>query len=186
MAASSTFSLLSRRTFTTGTIICSVFAGKSVRELLRQPEANMLMSIDNTGQVFRDCTFALVSGGDLSEYLTEKATLRFMDVHKAVSGRQACVDDLTALLTEQFDARQDLTDAVAGESTAAVEMVFSGVHVGDFRGIAPTGRNVSVTYALHFSFERSLISELRLYGLVSGLMDQISDTSTPGPHFQMA
>ncbi len=61
----------------------------------------------------------------------------------------------------------------AREDLLVVETDFVGTHVGEFLGIAPTGREVSVPMAIFVDFRDGLLSGERFYWNVADLMDQI-------------
>jgi len=62
-----------------------------------------------------------------------------------------------------------------GDGHAAKELVFVGTHVGDFAGLAPTGRAVEVPYCVVYDFtEDGRISSLRVYFPLQVLMSQLS------------
>jgi predicted ester cyclase len=62
---------------------------------------------------------------------------------------------------------------VAGDS-AALEADFVAHHIGEFAGIAPTGRNIRVPYRVHYDLDRGRIKALRIYGMSSDLFSALS------------
>ncbi len=58
---------------------------------------------------------------------------------------------------------------------AAVEAEFVGTHVGEFAGLAPTGRLVRVPYAVAYDLAGETIAALRLYLPLDALVRQIRD-----------
>ncbi len=70
---------------------------------------------------------------------------------------------------------------VVGEGVAVIEALFAGTHTDEFAGIPATGTAVSVPYVVMSSLADGLITELRLYDLVSGLMQQLSVEGIPLP-----
>ena len=74
---------------------------------------------------------------------------------------------------EQFDAKPELTSLVVGEGTAAAELMFTGTHTGEFAGIAATGTAVEVPYSVFYELADGKITNLRIYALAEGLVQQL-------------
>lgn len=55
----------------------------------------------------------------------------------------AWVEFLSVFLTGFPDLHLEVQDSVADEHMTAQRILFTGTHTGDFRGLPPTGRNVS-------------------------------------------
>lgn len=51
---------------------------------------------------------------------------------------------------------------------------FAGTHIGGLAGIAPTGREVRVSYAVVYDLRGDQISELRIYFPMALLMEQLT------------
>ena len=60
------------------------------------------------------------------------------------------------------------------EDKAAVEADFAGTRIGELAGIAPTGRQVRVSYAVVYDLRGDQISELRIYFPMALLMEQLT------------
>lgn len=65
--------------------------------------------------------------------------------------------------------RCDILECVTESACAFARMRFSGTHVGDFRGYAPTGLSVYWEGAARFRFEDVRIRELWVLGDLAGL-----------------
>lgn len=122
---------------------------------------------------------ALVQRGDFAQYLREEVAMAIMDTGEHIEGRDAVVQAITDWHTVAFDAQPRVTRVLVDDGNAAAEMLFVGTHTGDFGGMAATGMDVSVPYVVFYSFEDGAIAELRLYGIVDGLMKQLSAPMTP-------
>ena len=59
------------------------------------------------------------------------------------------------------------------EDLLVVETDFVGIHVGEFLGVAPTGREVSVPMVIFVDFRDGLLSGERFYWNPADLMSQI-------------
>jgi predicted ester cyclase len=132
------------------------------------------MSVEETGQVLNDYATALLGGGDFGQYMAENVVVSFMEVDQQVSGRQMAVDGIIALHTMQFDARPEILATMVGEGIAALEIMFVGTHTDEFGGIPATDMAVNVPYVVFYSLADGLITELRIYGLAAGLMQQLT------------
>ena len=62
---------------------------------------------------------------------------------------------------------------VIGEGTGALEAVFVGTHTGEFAGIAATGIEVAVPYSVFYELADGKITNLRIYALVEGIVQQL-------------
>lgn len=172
--------LLSRRSFKAGIAVAPLIAGLGVRGATGQVATPSAMSVEETRQILTDYAAALLGGGDFGQYFAEDITVKFMDVGQEISGWQMAVDGLIALHTVQFDAQPEIVTTVVGEGSAAIEALFVGTHTDEFAGIPATGVAVNVPYVVMSSLVEGLITELRLYGFISGLMQQLSGaTATP-------
>ena len=65
------------------------------------------------------------------------------------------------------------------EGKAAVEVDFVGKHVGEFYGIAATGREVRVPYSVVYDLEGEKIKALRIYMPTDVLLEQLGATTSP-------
>lgn len=137
------------------------------------------MTVEETQQVLDRYLQALFGGGDFGQYLADDATLRFMDAPGDVTGRDAVMQVIVASHTEQFTASPQVTNSAVGAGTAAVEIVFTGTHTAEFAGIPATGVTVNVPYVAVYTMTNRRISEIRLYGLFSSLVAQITAGSEP-------
>jgi hypothetical protein len=114
MATQRQSSSLSRRTFAAGIAITPLISGLAVRGAAAQEATPTAMSVEETQQVLNAYVEALLGGGDVGQYLAEDFVVKFMDVGLEVSGREAAVDSLIALHTEQFDAQPQVVNVIVG------------------------------------------------------------------------
>lgn len=63
----------------------------------------------------------------------------------------------------EFSARAEVVTLVAEDRHAAADVLFEGVHVGEYDGIAATGREVRVPLAMFFDVEAERIAVIRLH-----------------------
>lgn len=170
----------SRRRFAIGMIGAVVAAGGVQHAAaMQQSTPTAGMTVADTQQLLGSYSQALSTGGDFGQFLAEEARLTYMDTGETVAGRQNVVDAIIDLHTVRFAAQPEVVNIVIGAGTAGVEAVFNATHTGEFAGIPVTGASVSVPYAGFFSMADGVITELRLYGLTTGLIAQLSAAGTP-------
>ena len=58
-----------------------------------------------------------------------------------------------------------------------VEAVFDGTHVGEFGGVAPTGRHVRVPYCMAYDVSGDAITALRSYFPMAAIGAQLTAAS---------
>lgn len=164
-----------RRAFAAGITagpLVPILAGHSVGAQEATPSG---MTPEETQQVLGNYSAALLQGGDFGQYMAQDVRVQFLDVGEEVSGRDAVVIEIHALHAVQFNALPEVVSMVVGAGIAAAEALFVATHTDEFRGIPMTGMTVRVPYAGFFILNNGLISELRLYGIISGVMEQLSN-----------
>lgn len=171
--------IINRRNFTIGAATATAMSLASARVATADEHEEASMTLDETRQIMDDYLAALLEGGDFGEFLHEEVALVIMDNGDMLEGRDAVVEGIIQWHTVAFDAEPRVTRVTVDEGSAAVEILFAGTHTGEFGGIAATDAQVSVPYVAMYSFEDGLISEIRLYGLVYGLMSQLESPATP-------
>lgn len=65
------------------------------------------------------------------------------------------------------------------EDVLIAEARYEGRHVGDFLGLAPTGRAVELKFAVFISFKEGLMASERFYYDLGSLLLQIGATALP-------
>jgi len=91
-------------------------------------------------------------------------------------GREAVGQMLDFMYHRAFDARFDMRHFVVGEGLASIEGDFVGRHIGEFAGVAATGRDVSVPLSVTYVVADDGIREARIYMLGSVMMQQLGVT----------
>ena len=111
---------------------------------------------------------------DITPYFADDATFSIVGGPSA-RGRDAAVETIRGIHYVSFDSHVRIERTFHGDGHAAAELVFVGTHVGDFAGLAPTGRAVEVPYCVVYDFtEEGRISALRAYFPLHVLMAQLS------------
>jgi len=89
-----------------------------------------------------------------------------------VKGPAAAEAFIRGVHEQAFDAHPELKLLMVDGNHAAAELIFVGRHIGDFNGIAATGKQVRAPYTAIYDLEGGRIKALRLYGL-AGLVQQL-------------
>jgi predicted ester cyclase len=133
------------------------------------------MTIDTTHETMAGYVDALTQRGDYGRFFADTVAFSIEGTDQSASGRDAVVETIRWLHEDAFDARPDIKNLVLAERQAAVEADFVGTHTGEFAGIAATGKNVRVPYAVLYDLEGDRISALRLYMSLDLIVQQIGD-----------
>ena len=80
---------------------------------------------------------------------------------------------LQHLYREAFDARAELRALICDGNRAVVEGLFVGRHVGEFAGVAPTGRSVRVPLCVVYEEDGGRIRRGRVYFETAVLLQQL-------------
>ncbi len=94
-------------------------------------------------------------------------------------GLQGLKDTLTALRVAFPDMRWRVEEQIAEDSRVLTRFVWEGTHRGDFLGLPPTNRTVSVWGMVIDQFDGSKVKSTRLIMDTMGLMQQLG--ALPGP-----
>jgi uncharacterized cupredoxin-like copper-binding protein len=170
---------INRRAFTLRATAASAIALSLARNVAADEHEASGMSVDDTRMVMDEYLAALLEGGDFGQYLHEDVVLIVMDNGDMLEGRDAVVEGIVEWHSVAFDAQPRMTRVTVDEGSAAAEILFLGTHTGEFGGMAATGAELRVPYVAFYSFADNLISEIRLYGLVYGIMQQLAAPATP-------
>jgi len=96
-------------------------------------------------------------------------------------GRDPFCEYVRSVRSALAEYRCEILDCVAAEQKAFAKMRFSGVHVGAFRGYAPTHRAVQWLGAALFQFSGELIVELWVLGDLLWLDEVLRRNAQSGP-----
>ena len=117
---------------------------------------------------------ALAQRADYGQYFADDVLLTAVGGDQRAVGRQAAEQQMRDMHERAFDARIEVKNLLVDEDKAAVEADFAGTHIGEFAGIAPTGRTVRVSYSVVYDLRGDQISELRIYFPMSALVEQLT------------
>jgi predicted ester cyclase len=108
-----------------------------------------------------------------ARYVTDNAVFIDKGTGQRTEGREAIGQLLNFLYHTAFDAHAEVTNSIILEDRAVAEGLFIGKHIGEFAGIAATGKIVSVPLCVTFNIEKTLISEARIYMMTDVLIKQL-------------
>jgi predicted ester cyclase len=125
-------------------------------------------------QMMQDYLDALAERADYGQYFTDDVVLIAVGTDQRTAGREAAEQQMRDLHERAFNARIEVKNLLVDDDKAAVEADFAGTHIGEFAGLAPTGRAVRVSYSVLYDLRGDQISELRIYFPMSVLMEQLT------------
>jgi steroid delta-isomerase-like uncharacterized protein len=112
------------------------------------------------------------SGHDV-KYLAEDAVFTDMGNGKETHGREAVGQMLQYMYHVAFDAKAEVTNKVFAENKATMEFNFKGKHIGEFAGLPPTNKEISVPICVVYDLQDGLIKKARIYLLSDTMMQQL-------------
>jgi len=112
------------------------------------------------------------SGHDV-KYLAEDAVFTDMGNGKETHGREGVGQMLQYMYHVAFDAKAEVTNKVFAENKATMEFNFKGKHIGEFAGIPPTNKEISVPICVVYDLQDGLIKKARIYLLADTMMQQL-------------
>jgi predicted ester cyclase len=141
------------------------------------------MDVETTRSVMDGYLRALSDGSDFGRFFAPDVVWTTMETGEVVRGREAVRDLIRFQHSQAFEAHPELVDLVIGNGTAMLEAVFDGTHVGEFAGVAPTGRHVRLPYCMAYDVSEDAITALRAYLPMAALLAQLTaaDRSLSAP-----
>jgi predicted ester cyclase len=135
------------------------------------------MADTTTRDVMDEYLKALLHGSDFGRFFAPDVVWTTMETGAEVRGRDAVRHLILALHTQAFQAQPELVNLLTGDTTAMVEAVFVGTHVGDFAGLPATGLQVRWPYVVAYDVVGGLIIALRAYFPMTALRSQLAEAS---------
>lgn len=135
------------------------------------------MSVESTTKVMNDYLDALLKQEDFGRFFADDILWTTTETGDEVRGRDAVRDFIVAFHTQVFEARPEFTGLTVGDGRATLEANFVGTHTGDFAGIAPTGAELKVPYAVCYDVADGEITALRAYLPISLMVAQVSSAA---------
>jgi predicted ester cyclase len=138
------------------------------------------MSVESTSQVMNDYLDALLKKEDFGRFFADDVLWTTTETGDEVSGRDAVRDFIVAIHTQIFEARPEFTGLTVGDGRATLEANFVGTHTGEFAGIAATGAELRVPYAVCYDVADGEITALRAYLPISLMVAQLRAAADSG------
>ena len=114
-------------------------------------------------------------GGPYKRHFSDDVVVTLAGTDQGAEGPEEAEAWIDHLHTVTFRARPELKSMIVDDGQAAAEFDFVGEHVGEFGGVAATGREVRVPYGVGYDLRGGEISALRIYLSVELLMRQLGD-----------
>ena len=127
------------------------------------------MSIEHTRNVMESYW-----SGDHGEAVAGDAVFTDVASGQQWSGREAVAGMLRFFYEETFDANFVPERTYIADGEAAVEGRFVGKHIGEFAGVAGTGKEVDVPLAVFYTVEDRGITEGRVWFMLSSFLQQVA------------
>lgn len=109
-----------------------------------------------------------------SKYVAEDAIFKNMTTGEETKGSQAISEMLHYIYHIAFDAKAIVSNTVITDKNALLEASFVGKHIGEFAGMAATGKQVNVPLCVTYDLnDDGLIQTARIYMLTDVMMHQL-------------
>lgn len=140
---------------------------------VQQAGERSAVSVESTRRVMDAYLQALVDQGRYAAYLADDVTLTLMGAGQDAAGREAVRQMIDYLHQHAFAARPRLKTLIVAAGQATLEADFIGTHTGEFAGIAATGKEVNVPYAVVYDVALDTVTALRIYMPMDALLRQL-------------
>jgi predicted ester cyclase len=111
--------------------------------------------------------------GDPDRLLAADVSFTAMETGEVTHGREAVAHLLAYLHREAFAAAPEVKTLNATPGRVVVVADFAGRHIGEFAGVAPTGREVRVPYVATCEVVGEEIVAIRAYLPLDALLQQL-------------
>ena len=96
-------------------------------------------------------------------YVAEDAVYINTSSGERAVGKQAIGKMLDYFYRTAFEASPKITSRIITEDKAMIEGFFIGKHIGEFWGVPPTGKTITVPFCVSYTLSHGLIKEARIY-----------------------
>ena len=115
---------------------------------------------------------ALGEQGDFGRFLADAVTVEIPGI-PVVAGRVAVEDFIRTFHSVSFDAAVSVRRILADDDGATAELVFDGVHTGEFAGVPASGTRVRLPYCAAYDVDGDAITAMRVYLSVPDLVSRL-------------
>ena len=140
------------------------------------------MTVETTQRTMEAYLEDLVGGGPYKRHFAEDVVVALVGSDQGAEGPDDAEAWIDYLHREAFEARPELKNMFCAGGNATAEVDFIGRHVGEFSGIAATGREVRVPYSVVYDLEGEKIKALRIYMPMDVLTKQLGATTASPEH----
>ena len=128
------------------------------------------MSVERTREVME--RYFKSEHGDTS-MMADDVTFTIMATGQEHRGPEAVLGMLRYFYQIAFDAHAETKNEIYADGQAAMEWDFVGKHIGEFAGIAATGKTVRVPLCVIYDLENDRIKRGRVYFEMPALLQQL-------------
>jgi predicted ester cyclase len=137
------------------------------------------MSVEDTQRAMDAYIEELLKRGPYKRHFSEDVVLSMVGTDQGTEGPDDTEAFIDYLHTVAFEANPELKNMIVGDNQAVGEFDFVGKHIGEFGGMAATGREVRVPYCMVYELEGSKIRALRGYMPMDELLRQLGSVGSP-------
>lgn len=137
------------------------------------------MSVEDTRRAMEAYVEDLLERGPYKRHFSNDVVLSMVGTGQGTEGPDDTEAFIDYLHTVAFDASPELKNMIVDDGQATAEFDFVGKHVGEFGGMAATGREVRVPYCMVYELEGEKIRALRGYMPMDVLMQQLGGSPSP-------
>ena len=128
------------------------------------------MSVEQTRKTLTAYSDMLGQRGPYGQFFADDIVFTVMGTDTVVKGRVEVEQFIRFFHQTAFDAEPVVKRMYFEDGHAAVEFDFVGTHVGEFMGVAASGRHVVLPYMAAYDVVGDKITDLRLYMAMDVLM----------------
>ena len=133
------------------------------------------MSAEDARRTMEAYVDDLLDGGPYKRHFSDDVVVTLAGTDQGAEGPEEAEAWIDHLHTVAFKARPEIKSMIVDDGQAAAEFDFVGEHVGEFGGVAATGREVRVPYGVVYDLRGEKISAVRIYMSMELLMRQLGD-----------
>jgi predicted ester cyclase len=137
------------------------------------------MLVEDTRRAMEAYVGDLLQRGPYKRHFSDDVVLSMEGTDQRTEGPDDTEAFINYLHTVAFEASPELKNMIVDDNQAAAEFDFVGKHVGEFGGMAATGREVRVPYCMVYELEGEKIRALRGYMPMDVLMRQLGESPSP-------
>ena len=137
------------------------------------------MTAESTRRIMEAYFGDLIGRGDYKRHFANDVVITIEGTEQRAEGPDGVEGLIDYFHREAFDALPELKDTLFADDRAVAEFDFVGEHVGEFAGMAATGRAVRVPYCVVYDLEDEKIRALRIYLPMDVLIGQLGAAASP-------